>query len=83
MVEVQTGALTQITHLEEGRTETPSWSPDGNTLAFNMVINDRMEVHIADLTTGEIRVSYGGINLLSRVDAKVNSNHGVTETQRN
>lgn len=56
IVDVQSGALTQITHLGDGRTETPSWSPDGNTLAFNMVINDRMNVHIADLSTGAIRV---------------------------
>lgn len=55
IVEVQTGALTQITLLEEGRTETPFWSPDGNTLAFNVVINDRMNVYIADLSTGDIR----------------------------
>ena len=55
IVDVQSRALTQITHLEEGRTETPSWSLDGNTLAFNVVINDRMEMHLADLMTGEIR----------------------------
>ena len=55
MIEVQARALTQITHLEEGRTETPLWSPDGNTLAFQVVINDRMEVHIMDSATGEIR----------------------------
>jgi Tol biopolymer transport system component len=55
LVDVESGALTQITHLENGRVETPSWSPDGNTLAFNMVINDRMNVRIADLKTGEIR----------------------------
>lgn len=55
LVDVQTGTLTQITHLEEGRAETPSWSIEGNTLAFNMVINDRMNVHLADLSTGEIR----------------------------
>lgn len=55
IIEVQTRALTQITHLEEGRTETPVWSPDGNTLAFHVVINDRMQVHIADTATGEIR----------------------------
>jgi len=54
-VDKQSGALTQITQLEEGRAETPSWSPDGNTLAFNMVINDKMEVRLADLVTGEIR----------------------------
>jgi Tol biopolymer transport system component len=55
LVDVESGALTQITYLESGRVETPSWSPDGNTLAFNMVINDRMNVRIADLKTGEIR----------------------------
>jgi dipeptidyl aminopeptidase/acylaminoacyl peptidase len=55
VVDVQTGALTQITHFEDGRAETPLWSPRGNTLAFNVVINDRMTVHIADLATGEIR----------------------------
>jgi dipeptidyl aminopeptidase/acylaminoacyl peptidase len=56
IVEVQTGTLTQITHFEVGRTETPFWSPDGNTLAFHVVINDRMEVHLADVITGEIRL---------------------------
>jgi len=55
VVDVKSGALTQITHLENGRVETPFWSPDGNTLAFNVVINDRMETRIADLTTAEIR----------------------------
>jgi Tol biopolymer transport system component len=54
-VNVESGARKQITHLEHGRVETPYWSPDGNTLAFNIVMNDRMEVQLADLTTGEIR----------------------------
>jgi hypothetical protein len=55
IVGVQTGTLTQVTQFEVGRTETPFWSPDGNTLAFHVVINDRMQVHLADLITGEIR----------------------------
>ena len=55
IVEAESGTLTQITHVENGRAETPFWSLDGNTLAFNMVIDDRMEVRIADLITGEIR----------------------------
>lgn len=54
-VEVESGKLARVTHLESGRAETPVWSPDGNTLAFNVVINDRMNVHIADLATGQIR----------------------------
>jgi len=49
------GVLTQVTNIDDGRVETPLWSPDGNTLAFNVVINDRMEVRIADVITGEIR----------------------------
>jgi len=55
IVDVASGALTQVTHLENGHVETPVWSPDGNTLAFNIVINDRMEVRITDVKTGEIR----------------------------
>jgi len=49
IVEVESGVLTQITHLTEGYVETPFWSPDGNTLAFNVVINGRIEVRIADI----------------------------------
>ncbi len=55
VVDVKSGARTQITKLASGHVETPFWSPDGNTLAFTTVINDRMEVRIADLTTEEIR----------------------------
>ena len=55
VVEVEAGSLNQITQLTVGRVETPFWSPEGNTLAFNVVVNDRMDVHIADLSTGEIR----------------------------
>ncbi|HSB01883.1 MAG TPA: hypothetical protein VLE49_14630 [Anaerolineales bacterium] len=55
IVDVASGALTQVTKLENGHVETPFWSPEGNTLAFSAVINDRMEVRIAELITGEIR----------------------------
>ena len=48
-IDIETGTLTQITKLTKGHTETPHWSPDGNILAFNVVINGRMEVHIADI----------------------------------
>jgi dipeptidyl aminopeptidase/acylaminoacyl peptidase len=54
-IEVESGKLTRITDLENGRVETPFWSPDGNTLAFNAVIDGRMEVYIADVASGEIR----------------------------
>jgi tricorn protease-like protein len=54
VIDVRSGALTQVTYLENGRAETPSWSPQGNTLSFNVVINDRMQVQVADLAAGEI-----------------------------
>jgi dipeptidyl aminopeptidase/acylaminoacyl peptidase len=54
IVAVESGEVTRVTSLEKGRVETPLWSPDGNTLAFNMVVDDRMNVQIADLKTGEI-----------------------------
>jgi dipeptidyl aminopeptidase/acylaminoacyl peptidase len=55
LVDMKTGEVTRVTHLQDGRVETPHWSPEGNTLAFNLVINDRMQVQVADLATGAIR----------------------------
>jgi len=55
IVNVDTGKLTQVTNYANARVETPFWSPDGNTLAFNGVINDRMNVFIADTLSGEIK----------------------------
>jgi len=48
IVDVESGELIQVTHLENGRTETPFWSPDGNTLAFNVVVNGRMNVQVVN-----------------------------------
>lgn len=55
ILDLEDGSLVQITHLKEGRVETPFWSPDGNTLAFHAVIDDRMEVRLVDMTTGTFR----------------------------
>jgi len=55
VIDVESGVLTQITNFTEGHAETPYWSPDGNTLTFNVVINGRMTVSIADVESGEIR----------------------------
>jgi dipeptidyl aminopeptidase/acylaminoacyl peptidase len=54
LVGVQSGELDQITSLTNGRAETPYWSPDGNTLVFNTVLDGRMEVQLADIASGEI-----------------------------
>ena len=55
IVEVASGGITRLTSFEEGYAETPHWSPDGNTLAFNVVINGRMNVFIADVNSGEVK----------------------------
>lgn len=55
VVEVKSGKLDRLTKFDNARAETPLWSPDGNTLAFTMVSNGRMQVQIADILTGEIR----------------------------
>jgi Tol biopolymer transport system component len=49
IVDVGTGALNQITNFDNGHVETPLWSPDGNTLAFSVVLNGRMNVSIVDV----------------------------------
>ena len=49
VVDVNSGEITQVTNFTEGHVETPYWSPQGNTLAFNAVLNGRMKVHIADI----------------------------------
>jgi TolB protein len=54
LVNIENGEQTQLTHFSKGRVETPHWSPDGNTLAFNKVLNGRMEVQIADANSGKI-----------------------------
>ncbi|HSG43148.1 MAG TPA: hypothetical protein VLA72_08325 [Anaerolineales bacterium] len=54
VVDVESGEKTQLTNLTEGYVETPYWSPLGNTLGFNIVLNGRMTVHIADTDSGEV-----------------------------
>lgn len=54
VIDVENGELTQITYYTEERAETPYWSPQGNTLGFNVVLNGRITVHIADIESGEI-----------------------------
>ena len=51
IIDVESGVSKQITNFTSGRVETPQWSPDGNTLAFNVVINGRMNVSIAEVNS--------------------------------
>jgi len=54
-VNVESGEIKQITNFDHGRVETPYWSPGGNTLAFNAVVDGRMTVSIADALSGVIK----------------------------
>jgi len=54
MVDVESGKLMQVTSFDNARVETPSWSPDGNTLAVTTVLDGRMQIQVADVLTGEI-----------------------------
>jgi len=56
IIDVKTDALNQVTNFDDGHVETPLWSPDGNTLAFVVVLNGRMNVSIADMLSGEIKL---------------------------
>ena len=55
IVNMESGELIQVTKLTQGRAENPRWSPEGNTLAFQTVINGRMTVSTADATTAATR----------------------------
>jgi Tol biopolymer transport system component len=55
VVDIESGKLMQLTHYTNGRAETPHWSPDGNTLTFNAVIDGRMNVFTVDIATGQSR----------------------------
>jgi Tol biopolymer transport system component len=55
IVNVETGEIEQVTHLAEGRAETPHWSPDGNTLAFQSVLNGRMDLQVVGVVSEEIK----------------------------
>jgi len=69
VIDLASGKLNQITHLDHGRVETPFWSPDGNTLAFNAVINGRMNVSIADVDFGSSNPISGEIKPLETESA--------------
>lgn len=56
IVDVAGREIEQVTHFTEGRAETPHWSPDGNILAFQYVLNGRMGLQAADLLKDEIKV---------------------------
>jgi hypothetical protein len=55
IVNVENGSQAPLTSFPSARVEAPAWSPDGNTLTFTVVLNDRMNVYLANTATGETR----------------------------
>ncbi len=55
VVNVNDGTQTALTSFPSARVEAPAWSPDGNRMAFTVVLNDKMNVYFADVASGEIR----------------------------
>jgi Tol biopolymer transport system component len=55
VVDVISREIAQVTNFDNARAETPYWSAQGNILTFNVVLNGRMQVYIADTESGEIQ----------------------------
>jgi Tol biopolymer transport system component len=55
IVDVESGEITQLTKFDNAQAETPVWSPNGNGIAFQVVLDGRMGVQIVDLPTGGAR----------------------------
>ena len=55
LANVQNGAVLPLTAFKDARVESPDWSPDGNQIAFTVVMNDKMSVVLADPASGETR----------------------------
>ncbi len=52
VLDVQDGTETKVTSFENARVEAPAWAPDGNSVAFTVVLNDKMNVYLVDASAG-------------------------------
>jgi Tol biopolymer transport system component len=55
VVEVDSGVVTALTHFPSARVEAPTWSPDGTLVAFTAMVNDKMNVYLAEVASGQVR----------------------------
>jgi Tol biopolymer transport system component len=58
-VDVQKETTRLLTNFQNARLETPSWSPDGNKVAFTVVMNDKMYAYAVDVVSGGTKRLYG------------------------
>ena len=47
------GPPRRLTSFADARVEAPAWSPDGRSLAFTAVVDDKMSVYLVDAVSGE------------------------------
>ena len=57
VVNIKSGKLIQLTRFDNARVEAPSWSPDGKEIAFTAVLNDKMNVYLADAASGATQLT--------------------------
>jgi dipeptidyl aminopeptidase/acylaminoacyl peptidase len=55
ILNVRDGTQTALTHFQNARIEAPVWSPDGNRIAFSIVLNDKMTVYMVDMPSGDVQ----------------------------
>lgn len=54
IVEVESGTTTPVTRFEKARVEAPVWSADGESLAFTVLMDDKISVQQVNLASGAI-----------------------------
>jgi Tol biopolymer transport system component len=53
VVSASGGPEMRITHLLGARVAAPSWSPDGMSIAFTATVDDKMNVYVVDVGSGQ------------------------------
>ncbi len=53
VVGVNDGGETKLTHLSGARVEAPAWSPDGTSIAFAAALDDKMNVYVLSIQSGQ------------------------------
>ncbi len=60
VVSVLSGKEEALTTFNGARVEGPAWQPDGDKIAFNAVLNDRMNAYVLDVSSGSLQsIDYG------------------------